>query len=34
MYYQLGYLDTSVPGNVTYVSYHNNGMLLHIFYGG
>ena len=24
----------SVPGNVTYVFYHNDGMLLHIFYEG
>ena len=24
----------SVPGNATYVFYHNDGMLLHIFDGG
>jgi len=26
-------VHNSVPGNVTYVFYHNDGMLLHIFNG-
>jgi len=34
MYFQFGHLDSghnSVPRNVTYVFYNNDGMLLHIF---